>query len=89
LEIIQENIEGLIKKEEADLKNFQLVLIPIIENNHYYLVCFDLKNPAIEVIDNLQKSKSFVEIKDDPDYNKKTTVMKVVSITFTLSNQSC
>lgn len=81
LQVIRSNMSVILKGTEfgGDLKNADLVLIPILEKNHYYLVCFDLQNLVIEVIDNIDESKSFVTLDDDNDYKNKDTVLKVVS----------
>ncbi|KAM0019851.1 putative Ulp1 protease family catalytic domain, papain-like cysteine peptidase superfamily [Helianthus debilis subsp. tardiflorus] len=36
-----------------DLATFELIFFPILSNNCYYLLCFDIKNPLIVIIDNL------------------------------------
>ncbi|MFS7928740.1 hypothetical protein Hanom_Chr04g00324291 [Helianthus anomalus] len=73
-------LKGL--QDKSDLKTFRVVLILIAENGHYYLICFDLKNSAIEVIDNIHKTKSFVGLQDDDEYDKNDTVLKVVSLIY-------
>lgn len=80
LSVIKSNMEVLLKglEDKPSLDSFDLVLFPIVENCHYYLVCFDLQNPAIEVVDNMDDSISFVRLEDDTDYNSKSTVLKVV-----------
>ncbi|KAF5791525.1 putative Ulp1 protease family catalytic domain, papain-like cysteine peptidase superfamily [Helianthus annuus] len=80
LDVIASSMKELLKGSEdnkPDLKAFRVVLIPIAENSHYYLICFDLKNSAIEVIDNIHETKSFVGPQDNDDYDKKDTVLKV------------
>ncbi|MFS7954741.1 putative papain-like cysteine peptidase superfamily [Helianthus anomalus] len=69
-------------EDKPNLKAFRVVLIPIPKNSHYYLICFDLKNSAIEVIDNIHETKSFVGLQDNDDYDKKDTVLKVVSLIY-------
>ncbi|KAM0055375.1 putative papain-like cysteine peptidase superfamily [Helianthus debilis subsp. tardiflorus] len=80
LDVIASSIKELLKgsEDKPNLTAFRVVLIPIVENGHYYLICFDLKNPAIEVIDNIHETKSFVGLQDNDDYNKKDTVLKVM-----------
>ncbi|KAJ0493934.1 putative papain-like cysteine peptidase superfamily [Helianthus annuus] len=80
LDVIASSIKELLKgsEDKPNLKAFRVVLIPIVENGHYYLICFDLKNPAIEVIDNIHETKSFVGLQENDDYNKKDTVLKVM-----------
>jgi hypothetical protein len=64
-------------KELHDLKQVDLVMFPVLEKSHYYLVCFDLKNPNISVIDNM--ASSVVSLVDDPEYSRKDTTFKLVS----------
>jgi len=37
---------------QATINDYELVFIPIIWQKHYYLMCFNLKNVAVKVIDN-------------------------------------
>lgn len=79
--MFQSNLMAMLSEFEhgvMDLKTFDIVLFPIVEKDHYYLVCFDLKNPAIQVIDNIHESHSFVGLEDAEDYKLKDTVLKVV-----------
>ncbi|KAL8227735.1 hypothetical protein R6Q57_015319 [Mikania cordata] len=60
--------------ELYSLRSFDVVLFPIFEERHYYLVCIDLKNPSI----NMHESQTIVGFRDDPDYMKKDTPYKVL-----------
>ncbi|KAD7479091.1 hypothetical protein R6Q59_006445 [Mikania micrantha] len=64
-------------KQLQDLKSFDLVFFPILEGNHFYVIVFEFKNPAIYVLDNMQHGVSPVTYKDDSDYHKKSTPYKV------------
>ncbi|KAL8233900.1 hypothetical protein R6Q59_020000 [Mikania micrantha] len=46
--------------EVQDLKPYDLVFFPILERKHFYAVVFELKNPAIYLLDYMQQ--------DDKDY---------------------
>ncbi|KAD3337886.1 hypothetical protein E3N88_33407 [Mikania micrantha] len=78
-------IAGVIKespfaKDKADVNNlkmFDMVLFPILEFNHYYLLVFELKNCAISVIDNFHESIPLVGVKDSADYYLKDSPCKV------------
>ncbi|KAL8225079.1 hypothetical protein R6Q57_017636 [Mikania cordata] len=60
-----------------DLKQFDVVLFPISEKRHFYLMSFDLKNPYIRLIDNMHPSQCLILFCDDVDYLKKSTCYKV------------
>ncbi|KAD6795553.1 hypothetical protein E3N88_06449 [Mikania micrantha] len=60
-----------------DLKQFDVVLFPIFEKRHFYLMSFDLKNPCIRLIDNMHASQCLIIFRDDVDYLKKSTCYKV------------
>ncbi|KAC9372038.1 hypothetical protein E3N88_45945 [Mikania micrantha] len=60
-----------------DLKGYDIVIIPILENDHFYVMGFDLKNPGIYLLDNMDKDETIVSIKDHQDYYKKDTPYKV------------
>ncbi|KAJ0465399.1 putative papain-like cysteine peptidase superfamily [Helianthus annuus] len=74
------NMFVVVDKNKAlmNLKIYELVLFPIIEGNHYYLICFDLKNPSIVVVDNIHESLSPVGVKDASEFHDKDTPLKVV-----------
>ncbi|KAL8266088.1 hypothetical protein R6Q59_003432 [Mikania micrantha] len=81
-------IAGVIKeiafpKDKPDINNlkmFDMVLFPILEFNHYYLLVFELKNCAISVIDNFHESIPLVGVKDSADYYLKDSPYKVKEI---------
>ncbi|KAK9049270.1 hypothetical protein SSX86_031763 [Deinandra increscens subsp. villosa] len=58
-----------------NLKDVDVVMFPVLEDLHYYLVCFELKIPRILVIDNWDKSN--VSLKNDALYANKSTVCKL------------
>ncbi|KAL8265316.1 hypothetical protein R6Q59_023446 [Mikania micrantha] len=62
------------------LKFYDIVIIPILENDHFYVMAFDLKNPRIYLLDNMDKDETMVSIKDHQDYYKKDTPYKVKHI---------
>ncbi|KAJ0933732.1 putative papain-like cysteine peptidase superfamily [Helianthus annuus] len=68
------------KEELMDLKEYGNLIFPILERGHYYLVCFDLKNLAITVINNMHPSESPVKVVDDDDFFLKSTPMKVKDV---------
>ncbi|KAI3704125.1 hypothetical protein L1987_74339 [Smallanthus sonchifolius] len=67
-------------KGRMDLKGYDLVFFPLLENGHYYVIVFELKNPAIYIPDNMHEDETVVSMKDDANYFKKDTPYKVASI---------
>ncbi|MFS7918504.1 putative Ulp1 protease family catalytic domain, papain-like cysteine peptidase superfamily [Helianthus anomalus] len=61
-----------------NLAGYTVIVFPILENNHFYLVSFDMENLAISVIDNMHASESFIKVFDDDDFLKKSTPFKVI-----------
>ncbi|KAD5803633.1 hypothetical protein E3N88_14993 [Mikania micrantha] len=59
------------------LKSYDIVIIPLLENDHFYVMAFDLKNPGIYLLDNMDRDETIVSIKDHKDYYKKDTPYKV------------
>ncbi|MFS8033069.1 putative papain-like cysteine peptidase superfamily [Helianthus anomalus] len=55
----------------------KMVFFPILENDQYYLIVFDLKNGAIAVIDHRPDRTPLVGIRDHQDYYIKDTPYKV------------
>ncbi|KAI3808027.1 hypothetical protein L1987_23968 [Smallanthus sonchifolius] len=62
----------------TDLKHFDMVLFPLLEHGHYYLLIFELKNGAKSVIGNFHESIALVGLKDSEDYFKKDAPYKIV-----------
>ncbi|KAD7117305.1 hypothetical protein E3N88_04573 [Mikania micrantha] len=60
-----------------DLKSYDIVIIRILENDHFYVMAFDLKNPGIYLVDNMDKDETVISIKDHQDYYKKDTPYKL------------
>ncbi|KAL8188861.1 hypothetical protein R6Q57_029616 [Mikania cordata] len=68
-------VDGI--KEVQDLKPCDLVFFPILERKHFYAMVFELKNPAIYLLDNMQQGETVVTIKDDEDYSLKSIPYKM------------
>ncbi|MFS8007399.1 putative papain-like cysteine peptidase superfamily [Helianthus anomalus] len=66
--------------DRLDLKSYDVVVIPILESHHYYLVCFDLREPSIEVIDNMRPKFAWVSMKDGNSFTSKGTPNKIKHI---------
>ncbi|KAD4585606.1 hypothetical protein E3N88_23207 [Mikania micrantha] len=77
LEKFTTNMSGMIGSNN-NLKAFDMVFFPILEFSHYYLLVFELKNPAISVIDNFHESIPLVGVKDNVDYYRKDSPYKVI-----------
>ncbi|MFS7912147.1 putative Ulp1 protease family catalytic domain, papain-like cysteine peptidase superfamily [Helianthus anomalus] len=72
----------VLNKDASLLKltDYTVIVFPILENNHFYLISFDMEKLAISVIDNMHTSESFIEFSDNPGFLKKTTPLKVVNV---------
>ncbi|KAD5508256.1 hypothetical protein E3N88_15959 [Mikania micrantha] len=68
-------------KQLQDLKSFDLVFFHVLEGNHFYVIVFEFKNPAIYLLDNMQHGVSPVTYKDDSDYHKKKALYDVIPST--------
>ncbi|KAI7732333.1 hypothetical protein M8C21_010072, partial [Ambrosia artemisiifolia] len=48
------NMTDVLRKENLKtIKKFDLVFVPIIQSKHYYLMCFNIKEPKTILIDNI------------------------------------
>ncbi|KAI3687098.1 hypothetical protein L1987_80789 [Smallanthus sonchifolius] len=65
-------------EEKADMRSYDMVMFPILEMKHLYLVCFDMKNPSIYVTDNMKKS--VFGVRDSTIFFDKSTPYKVKHI---------
>ncbi|KAL8199599.1 hypothetical protein R6Q57_013167 [Mikania cordata] len=45
---------ALLGSQFNSINQINLLIIPVLQTNHFYLVCFNLKNPAIEIVDNIR-----------------------------------
>ncbi|KAJ0554463.1 putative Ulp1 protease family catalytic domain, papain-like cysteine peptidase superfamily [Helianthus annuus] len=68
-------VDGQLDK--MDLTSYDVIIFPMFEHHHFYLVCFDMNCPAIEVIDNMHKENCWVSLKDNPKFLSKGTPCKV------------
>ncbi|KAJ0468114.1 putative papain-like cysteine peptidase superfamily [Helianthus annuus] len=62
----------------VDLRKFDMVFVPVLEGDHYYLVVFDLEAERIYLIDHLGDRGSGLLLRDDETYIKKSTPFKVL-----------
>ncbi|KAK1357097.1 hypothetical protein POM88_050353 [Heracleum sosnowskyi] len=51
-ERFRSNLDSILGKHLVDISNVDLVVFPIHYINHFYVICFNLKNPAVEILDN-------------------------------------
>ncbi|KAJ0459753.1 putative papain-like cysteine peptidase superfamily [Helianthus annuus] len=72
----------VLNKDASLLKltGYTVIVFPILENHHFYLVSFDMEKLAISVIDNIHVSESFIKFSGNTDFLKKTTPFKVVNV---------
>ncbi|KAI3762719.1 hypothetical protein L1987_53160 [Smallanthus sonchifolius] len=61
-----------------DLRGIDMVLLPMLENDHYYLIVFELKHTCISVIDNFSDAYPLVRLNDHEDYFQKDSSYKVI-----------
>ncbi|MFS7908118.1 putative papain-like cysteine peptidase superfamily [Helianthus anomalus] len=72
----------VLNKDASLLKltDYTVIVFPILENNHFYLISFDMENLEKSAIDNMPGSESFIEFSDNTDFLKKTTPFKVKDV---------
>ncbi|MFS7937263.1 putative papain-like cysteine peptidase superfamily [Helianthus anomalus] len=75
-------VDGQLDK--MDLTSYDVIIFPMFEHHHFYLVCFDMNCPAIEVIDNMHKENCWVSLKDNPKFLSKGMPCKVAHIFYLL-----
>ncbi|KAI3773487.1 hypothetical protein L1987_48017 [Smallanthus sonchifolius] len=63
-----------------DLRAIDMVFLPMLENDHYYLIVFELKHPGISVIDNFSDAYPLVRLSVHEDYFEKDPTYKVKEI---------
>ncbi|MFS7944916.1 hypothetical protein Hanom_Chr06g00517851 [Helianthus anomalus] len=60
-----------------NLSEYCVVCFSIFEYGHVYLVCFDLENTTITIIENIVAEESLIHLINDDDISNKTTSYKV------------
>ncbi|KAK9049724.1 hypothetical protein SSX86_031309 [Deinandra increscens subsp. villosa] len=73
------NVDKLVKMNNItrDLKGVDMVFIPVEESELYYLLVFELKYPAISVIDSLCPNKPLINLIDHGSYEKNGSAYKM------------
>ncbi|KAL8214798.1 hypothetical protein R6Q57_004247 [Mikania cordata] len=55
LEHFETNINvALLGSQFNSINQINLLIIPLLQTNHLYLVCFNFKNPSIKIVDNIR-----------------------------------
>ncbi|MFS8026599.1 putative Ulp1 protease family catalytic domain, papain-like cysteine peptidase superfamily [Helianthus anomalus] len=67
-------------QSRMDLAGYTVIVFPILENGHFYLVSFDMEKLAISVIDNMHPSDSLIQFIDADAFLRKTTPFKVKDV---------
>ncbi|MFS8001560.1 hypothetical protein Hanom_Chr13g01191761 [Helianthus anomalus] len=52
----------------------------MIERKHFYLICFDLENAKVNVIDNMVSNSGFYRMSAGTKFKESGTPCKVVSL---------
>ncbi|KAK1356224.1 hypothetical protein POM88_049480 [Heracleum sosnowskyi] len=60
----KENLDHVLQKHSVDIKNIDLIFFPIHDINHYYVICFNLKIPTTEILDNNKIGADLTSIYD-------------------------
>ncbi|KAJ0906339.1 putative Ulp1 protease family catalytic domain, papain-like cysteine peptidase superfamily [Helianthus annuus] len=68
------------KEPLMSLSEYCVICFPILEHDHFYLVCFDMERNAITVIDNMDARESPIHLINDDNFFRKTTPYKVKDI---------
>ncbi|KAK1388408.1 hypothetical protein POM88_016586 [Heracleum sosnowskyi] len=58
------NLDHICEKYGVKLNDVDMIFFPIHDINHYYLICYNLKNPSVEIIDNSAYCGSATNIYD-------------------------
>ncbi|KAK9072081.1 hypothetical protein SSX86_008513 [Deinandra increscens subsp. villosa] len=79
LDKFHKNVDKLVKMNNItrDLKGVDMVFIPVEESELYYLLVFELKYPAISVIDSLCPNKPLINLIDHGSYEKNGSAYKM------------
>ncbi|KAK9050056.1 hypothetical protein SSX86_030975 [Deinandra increscens subsp. villosa] len=64
----------------SDLKGVDMVLFPVEEADLYYLIVFELKYPAISVIDTMCQNKPLIQLIDHECYQENDSAYKMKQI---------
>ncbi|KAI3786742.1 hypothetical protein L1987_40650 [Smallanthus sonchifolius] len=59
-----------------DLRGIDMVFMPMLEHDHYYLIVFELKHTSISVIDNFSDAYPLVHLNDHENYFEKDSAYK-------------
>ncbi|KAK9049905.1 hypothetical protein SSX86_031126 [Deinandra increscens subsp. villosa] len=68
-------VEG--DKSLMDMKSFKTIVVPIKDDDHIYIICFDLDVPAITVIESVHEGIAIEDMADGKTYASKGTPHKV------------
>ncbi|KAF5773800.1 hypothetical protein HanXRQr2_Chr13g0592731 [Helianthus annuus] len=60
-----------------ELKEFNIIIIPMIERKHFYLICFDLENVKVKLIDNMVSNNGFYRMSAGTKFKETGTPCKV------------
>ena len=62
----------------SNMKNFEMVYFPVFMESDYFIVVFNLKNPAIHALDHLAQSLILGDGGDNEIYEQKDPAYKLV-----------
>ncbi|XP_076960427.1 uncharacterized protein LOC143636820 [Bidens hawaiensis] len=74
------NLLSVLNKDESKmgLREYDAVLFPIFEKNHFYVIAFDMRETGVYVFDNMVKT--VYGVRTSKNYANKSTPYKVIDI---------
>ncbi|XP_035840845.1 uncharacterized protein LOC118487994 [Helianthus annuus] len=66
-----------------DLRAFNIIVVPMIEKAHFYLICMDLDTGDVQVIDNMDSNRDIVHVRTSSEFRYMGTPCKVKNYMWT------
>ncbi|MFS7989292.1 hypothetical protein Hanom_Chr11g01044991 [Helianthus anomalus] len=62
---VKKQLREVFERDDTllDLKAFNIIVVPMIEKAHFYLICMDLDTGDVKVIDNMDTNRDAVHVK--------------------------
>lgn len=62
VKVLKSNLQDIMRKFNIkSLDDFDIIIVPMLISGHFYLVCFDVKDGLIELIDNSEEEPDFAK----------------------------
>ncbi|KAJ0582413.1 putative papain-like cysteine peptidase superfamily [Helianthus annuus] len=79
LKSVKKYLREVFERDDTllDLRAFNIIVVPMIEKAHFYLICMDLDTGDVQVTDNMDSNRDAVHVRTSSEFRYMGTPLLV------------